>query len=82
MRRAQVPDQYSSAAAIKSYNNVDRPAGAPMVQLPKLQQPHLNLTPPLPPPSQKSYVSPNPVADFFCAPTHTTLWPHNEGYRR
>lgn len=27
------------------------------------------------------YKSPNPIADFFCAPGHTTPWPHNDGYK-
>ena len=25
------------------------------------------------------FVSPNPIADFICAPSHTTPWPHVKG---
>lgn len=25
------------------------------------------------------YSSANPIADFICAPSHTTPWPHNAG---
>ena len=28
----------------------------------------------------KPYVSPNPISDFFCAPMHTTPYPHNGGF--
>ena len=28
----------------------------------------------------KPYVSPNPISDFFCAPMHTTPYPHNYGF--
>ena len=31
--------------------------------------------------SSTPYQSANPIADFFCAPTHTTPWPHNAGYK-
>jgi hypothetical protein len=38
--------------------------------------PKMTYVPP-PPVRSKPYTSPNPVADFICAPTHTTPWPHS-----
>jgi hypothetical protein len=73
----------ASNASISYWNNCVRPAGEPLLPL-STQPGHPSyIAPPpvvqLPPP--KPYVSPNPISDFFCAPSHTTPWPHNAGYK-
>jgi hypothetical protein len=76
------PDRYSSDASISHWNNVQRPAGDPLMPLSTQPGHPRYIVPPLPQPiPPKLYTNPNPIADFFCAPSHTTLWPHNAGFK-
>lgn len=55
----------------------------PLPPLPQMPPPRVvqQPAPQAPQAAAKHYVSPNPIADFFCAPSHSTPWPHNGGYR-
>lgn len=67
----------SNSSSFTSTYKSSPPPPMPVYHPPTPYQP-----PPPPMQLQQPYVSPNPIADFFCAPSHTTPWPHNNGYRR
>lgn len=80
---SQKPDPlFASIQEIRHYNLYQRPEWENKMPLPAIAQ----LPPPPPPIIRPSYPDrpsgPNPIADFFCAPSHTTPWPHNGGYKR
>ncbi len=73
----QKPDAYKSSPTVSCWNNVERPAGEDRLPM-SGQVGHPHCSPPQPQPQIvqiQPYVSPNLIADFFCAPSHSTAWP-------
>ena len=65
------PNEYSSLSSIQEWNSThDRFNQVPIP--PRYQTSKLD---PVQVTSIKPYVNPNPIADFFCAPSHSTPWP-------